>query len=203
MAVFMGLFLILLLLVLVLVDRGEHPRQGRALLGATGLALAMSLVIYYGQYVPLIIERTLPFVSQTVVRGQSNAGQTIHEPFLSYLSHYVPHLGYTSLPVRYGLWLPVLLGLPGLWLLRRNRLALMIIGCWFVVALVFLVLGSRVSMVDKHLFYAAPALMICSAALLERWWVQSRVFKGMIASAYVLTFVAALQLWIWRLQTVG
>lgn len=203
MAVFMGLFVFLFLCGLPLVDRGAHPRQGRALLGAGLVALALSIVIYYGQYVPLIIERTLPYITQTVVRGEANTGQTVHEPFWSYLSHYVPHLGYTSLPVRYGLWFPVAFGLPGLWLLRKQRLAILTIGVWYIVALVFLVLGSRVSMVDKHIFYVAPALIVCTAAILERWWTRGRLFQGLIASAYLLTFVAAVQLWIWRLQTVG
>ncbi len=203
MAVFMGIFLVLLLIGLALFGRGLSQGQIRALFGATALAVGLSLVVYYGQYIPGMIARTLPYVDRTVVGGQSNPGQATQQPFLSYVIDYNDRLGYRGWPVRYGLWLPLLLAMPGLWLLRRHRLAVLIMGAWYLVALLFFVVGSRVSMVDKQLFYVAPALTLCTAAVLERVWARRRLLQGVIVSAYALTFLSALQLWIWRLQAIG
>lgn len=204
MAVFMGLFLVLFSAALALFGRRLADRQARWLLAVTAVAFTLSLVVYYGQYIPAMIERTLPYVTRTVVQGEANAGQTLtHEPFWIYIGLYGGRLGYTILPVRYGVWIPLLLGLPGLWLLRKQRLALIVLSTWFVVALFFLLLGNRVSMVDKHVFYVTPALVICAAAIFERGWPRGRVVQGVILGIMALTFVAALDLWIWRLQTVG
>jgi hypothetical protein len=203
MAVFMMVFLACLWLGLVFFGRDLPPRQARPLFTATALAFGLSLVIYYAQYIPGIVERTLPFVNRTVVSGQRNAGQAQQEPFWLYIARHGPRLGYVNLPVRYGLWLPLILSIPGLALLVRRRFVALVCGSWIIVAVLFLLVGSRVSMVDKHFFYVAPALMIASAALFERLWPRGRLLQGAIAGAYTLTFIAALQLWIWRLQTVG
>ena len=203
MAVFMAVFLALLLLGLRLFWRGRPRQQALPLAVAAALAFVLSIAIYYGQYIPSIIERTVPYVTRTVVQGETNVGQTEHEPFFTYLVRHHPRLGYTALPVRHGLWLPLLLSLPGWWLLRRQRFAALVIGAWFAVALIFFLLGNRVSMVDKHFFYVAPASAICAAVIFEHIWTRGRLVQGAIASAYVLTFVAALQLWLWRLQIVG
>jgi hypothetical protein len=112
-------------------------------------------------------------------------------------------MGYLSYPVRYGVWLPTLLALPGIWLLRKHRFAFLVLGAWLVVALLFFVVGLRVSMVDKHIFYAAPALAICAAAVLDRVWSWSRVLPVVIAATYLLSLVSALDIWILRLQRVA
>ena len=203
MAVFMSVFLALLLIGLVCFGRGLPSRQTRALLGAGAIAFGLAVAIYYGQYIPPILERTIPYIDRTVVGGQPNVGQADHEPFLTYLKQHVGRLGYVALPVRYGLWLPLLLALPGMWLLRRQRLAMLVIGSWYLVALIFFFVGNRVSMVDKHFFYVAPALAVCAAAAFEWVWPRGLLVRGTIAGAYVLTFAAAIDVWLWRLQTVG
>jgi hypothetical protein len=209
MAVFMMVFVLLVALGLRLF-RGDLPRQARPLLGATGLAFALSIVLYYGLFIPEMIERTLPYVLRTVVGGQTNEGQAAQQTLAQYLGFYWPHLGYylpfyinTADTVRYGLWLPLLLGLPGLWLLRKRRLTLIIVGAWYVVAVLFLFAGLRISMVDKHVFFVAPALALCSAAIFERLWTRNLLLRGALIGVYALTFVSAIELWIVRLQRVG
>lgn len=209
MAVFMGVFVLLLALALRLF-RGGLPHQARPLLGATALAVVLSTVVYYGLFIPEMIERTLPYVTQTVVGGATNEGQAEQQTIAEYFQFTAKHLGYympfyidTVDTVRYGLWLPVLLGLPGLWLLRRNRLALIVLGVWYVVGVLFLFAGLRISMVDKHLFFVAPALAIACAAIFERFWSRNLLLRGALVGIYALTFASALELWIVRLQRVG
>lgn len=209
MAVFMGIFVLLLALALRLM-RGGLPTQTRPLLAATALAVGLSIVVYYGLFIPEMIERTLPYVTQTVVGGQTNQGQAEQQTLGEYFGFTAKHLGYympvyidTADTVRYGLWLPVLLGLPGLWLLRKNRLALIVIGVWYLVGVLFLFAGLRISMVDKHLFFVAPALAIASAAIFERLWTRHVLLRGALIGVYALTFLSALELWVVRLQRVG
>lgn len=220
MAVFMMLFLALLLPALWLVWRRErgrpapaledlpaafvagHPREARSLTAivlAALLALLVATLVYYGQYVPLVIERTLPYFFGGVP-GQ-RAGKQNVQPFLEYLADYIPRLGYTARPVMFGLWVPLLLGIAGLWRVRSRRvLALML--SWFAIALLFTVAGSRISMVDKQLFYLMPALMILSAPLLEWAWARGLPGRLAVAALYLLSFAAALNLWIERVITI-
>lgn len=202
MAVFMLVFLALLFVSLCIWRRGLPPKQASALFFVAAIAFGLSLIIYYGQYIPPVIERTLPYLQHTVVQGGSNEGQTNQEPFLTYIYLYGGRLGYTALPVRYGLWIPLLIAIPGLWLLRRQRLALHVFGAWATVATLFLILGNRVPMVDKHIFYIAPALVICTAAVLDRLLSYNRLYLLAIGGIYLVTFLSALELWIWRLQEV-
>lgn len=202
MAVFMGFFVILLAIALAF-WRNRPAKQIGALLGSAALGLALSIAIYYIFFIPEMIERTLPYITQTVAGGQVNEGQAAPISFSTYLANHYVHMGYLSYPVRHGVWLPVLLALPGLWLLRKQRPALAIIGAWLVVALLFFFVGLRVSMVDKYIFYAAPAATICAAAVFERMALHRKWVLVPIAALYLLTFVSALDIWILRLQRVA
>ena len=226
MAVFMGVFIVLLLMGLAIWGRELPRRSVYALAASSALALGLSLLVYYGQYIDPIVERTLPYINRTVVGGQEGEGQAELEPFAKYVSNYVPHIGYLTdpgsfFPLRllplpylpssynsgralwYGVALPLVVGLPAVWLLRRNRLALLILGVWILVAALFFLAGSRVSMVDKHLFYIVPALTITTAAALDRAWQRWRWTGAAIAITYLGAFTSALALWLMRLQRVG
>lgn len=211
MAVFMGVFVCLLVLGLLLWGKGGERRSARLIAAALVGASVLSLVIYYGQYIPPMIRQTLPYITNTVVSGQQTAGQDVITPWGEYLSNFRAFTGYNLLGlwfgheqrVLYGIQLPLLLGLPGLWLLRRNRVALLIMGAWVAVGVLFFMLGTRVSMVDKHTFYLAPALMITTGAVLDRVWQRWRWSSVFITLAYSATFWAAMQLWLLRLIRVS
>jgi hypothetical protein len=202
MAVFSGFFVILLALGLLFFGR-DLTKQVKPLVLSGTLALVLSIVVYYGFFIPEMIERTLPYVTRTVAGGQTNTGQDEHISLGQYLSYHYTHMGYLNYPVRHGVWVPVLLALPGLWLLRKQRFALLVTGVWLLVAIMFFFVGLRVSMVDKYIFYAAPALAICTALFFDRLWQRSRVVPILIAAVYLLTFVSALDIWILRLQLVA
>lgn len=201
MAVFGAVFAILLWIAIRFWQRDK--RQARSLLIATCAGAALSIAIYYIFFIPEMWERTLPYVTNTVVGGGVNEGQADHQTLAEYFGFYVPHLGYTNYPVRYGMWLPILIGLPALWLFRRNRFALSVLGAWIVVAILFLFVGLRVSMVDKHVFYVAPALAITTAALFDRLWDRNLALRFAILGVYAFTLVSAIDIWILRLQRVG
>jgi hypothetical protein len=225
MAVFMGVFIVGLLVLLLLFGRGIARRSPLMLGGAFALAVGISLVIYYGQYIPPMIERTLPYFTRTVVGGEQGEGQDVIEPFGKYASNYIVSIGYQRAPdmpvwlrwsplpylpstytsgmaLWYGVTLPLFVGLPGIWLLRRNRLALLMMLTWLAVAALFFVAGSRVSMVDKHLFYIIPAMTITCAAVLDAAWQRWRWTGAVIAVLYLGTFLSAIDLWLMRLARV-
>lgn len=201
-AVFSAVFVLLLAGALAL-WRGSRPRQILALLGSAALALALSIAVYYIFFIPEMVQRTLPYIVGIFGDGAAGEGKSAPLSLAGYLANHYRHMGYLNYPVRYGVWVPALLALPGLWLLRRDRFALALLGAWLVVALIFFVAGLRVSMVDKYIFYAAPALAICSAALLDRLWSRGWLPRIAVAALIVLSFASALDIWVLRLQRVA
>jgi hypothetical protein len=216
MAVFMVLFLALLLPALWLLESGpirtdvgsaadrgfadDRPGSRRpvvaialALLGA-GL---LSTLIYYGQYIPLIVQRTLPYFLGGVPGQQ--AGIQNQQPFLEYLADYIPRMGYnTARSVLYGLWIPLILALVGLLRLRRRRLLALMLA-WAAVTVLFTIAGSRISMVDKQVFYFMPAMMLLAAPALNWLWERGIIGRLAVGGTYLFTFAVALNLWIERI----
>jgi len=201
-AVFSAVFVLLLADALALWRRGR-PRQIAALLASAAVALVLSIGVYYIFFIPEMIERTLPYVLGIFNGGAAGDGKAPPMSLAAYLANHYRHMGYLNYPVRYGVWMPTLLALPGLWLLRRDRFALALLGAWLAVALLFFVAGLRVSMVDKYIFYAAPALAICSAAVLERVWSRGWAPRIAVTALFVLSFASALDIWVLRLQRVA
>jgi hypothetical protein len=223
-AVFMGIFLCLLVAALWLVEatnderrptteQAQHRRSSFvfrlsgsrrpviALALASIAALGLATLIYYGQYIPLILERTVPFFFQSGQPAQAGTGIQQREPFLTYLAQYIPRTGYLRRPVAYGLQLAVLLAAVGLAGLPRTRLRTVLI-CWALVAALFTIAGSRIDMVDKQVFYLAPALALLAGWLLAQLWRRGALARVVVASIYLFTFAAALDLWFFRIMTI-
>lgn len=212
MAVFMMLFLALLLPALWLIER-RAERLPRAFADAAagahrpvyaiGLAALAALLIatavYYGQYIPLIIARTLPYFFGGAA-GQK-VGIQNSQPFLAYLADYIPRLGYTARPVMFGLWIPLVLAPIGLLQLRSRRMLALAI-CWAIVTVLFTIAGNRISMVDKQIFYFMPAMMLLAAPVLDWAWRRGLLGRMAVACTYLLSFAAALALWIERVATI-
>ena len=77
---------------------------------ATGLAIVLSILIYYGQYIPSMIERTLPYMVSVFTRGPQSVGVE-RPPFGQYLLGYIPHLDYHIWPgayLYYGIVIPLI-----------------------------------------------------------------------------------------------
>ncbi|MFN8503978.1 hypothetical protein [Kouleothrix sp.] len=218
MAAFMMLFLALLVPALWLARRAErrgasapggapafvagHPRESRSIAAIALAALAallLATLIYYGQYIPLIVERTLPYFLGN--GGGQKAGIQNHQPFLDYLADYIPRMGYLARPVMFGLWAPLALGLVGLARLRNRRL-LALYGSWLLVALLFTIAGSRIAMVDKQIFYFIPAMALLSAPVIGWAWRRGLAGRVLVAAGYALTLAAALSFWIERVATI-
>jgi hypothetical protein len=217
---FMGLFLLCFTLALWLA--AQRSSTGKALLPglrplwlATAAALGVSLLIYYGQYIPPIIEQTIPyFVEALVGEGHEDAGRVSDT-----LSAYLLRHGRLA---HYGLVVPLLLTavyLVWAWVARFRLtpptssatdapaqpggvLLWAMVAGWVAVMLVFVPLGYRISMVDKHFLAAIPAMMLASAIVLDRlwrfgWpvWVFTLLWYGYLGAA-------AVQLWLTRIAIV-
>ncbi len=209
-AVFMGLFLVFLLVVLLIWGRALPRSPVKALASALVVASIAALIIYYGQYLGPIWQRTIPYLRHDVIGGQRGPGQDRIEPFATYFTLFLLRSGYLAWmragvvvgTLWYGIALPLALGLPGLWLLRQNRLALLIAGCWLAVGTIFFLLGTRISMVDKQVFYVVPLLVITAAAVLDRAWQRWHWLTAVLVLTYGATAASALLLWLIRLQRV-
>jgi hypothetical protein len=198
--VFTGVFLVLLWPLLWLFTPRHERRPVNALGIAILVALGLALLIYYGQYILPIIERTLPYLTDKAAPGGIEG--VAYDPFGLYLSKYIDRMAYFgSRGGGYGLLLSLPLGLLG-WYWLRKRPIRIVLACWLAVSILFLIAGSRISMVDKHLFYLIPALALGVGALAGRLWVRGWGGRIVTASLFIFTFAAAMNLWLYRILTV-
>lgn len=222
--VFTGLFLVCFTLLIILLARARPAAASaasallagiRPLWIAIVLAGALVLLVYYGQYIGPIIERTIPYFSQSLTSSaeeMGKAGDTLS--------------GYITRHVRmwdYGLALPLILTF--YWIVQEGRklwrgekqsetlsptaptippttLLWAAISGWMLVTGIFIVAAFKVSMVDKHFFVSIPLMVIATAAVLDLWWERSRAVPPAILLWYVYLGISAINLWIMRIVTV-
>jgi hypothetical protein len=201
MAAFQAWFVICFALIVWLLRERIDRRQLRWLGLATGLAIVLSILIYYGQYIPSMIERTLPYMVSVFTRGPQSVGVE-RPPFGQYLLGYIPHLDYHIWPgayLYYGIAIPLIFAVPGFLALRKRWLLWAVLAAWFVVAATFTLVGYRLSMVDKQVFYVFPALCLCWAVYADRYWRRGRWGKLLVVTCYAFTLAAALDQWVLRI----
>lgn len=202
MAVFHVLFVLLFALMVLLLRRRIDPRPLKPMLLASGLAFGLSLLIYYGQYIMPVLQRTLPYMLEVFTHGSESVGVT-RPSFGQYMRSYIPHLDYHIWPgdyLYYGLAVPLALLLPGYLALWRRSLVWAALSAWFSIALLFMVVGTRISMVDKQLFYIVPAICLCASVTLERLWERGRWGRVLIVTLYAFTLISAVSLWLIRID---
>jgi hypothetical protein len=208
MAVFHVTFVIVFLLLVRVMPAWIERRPAWLVGGATLAAILLSIVIYYGQYIPSMVERTVPYVLSLATRGPESVGVE-RAPFSEYMAGFWRPLGYTLRPdgfLFYGLLIPLLFCLPGFLALRPQKggaperaLLWIILAAWFTVGVLFMLAGYRVSMVDKQLFYIVPALCLCWSVYADRYWRRGRAAQLMILLIYAFTLATALDLWVIRI----
>jgi hypothetical protein len=201
-AVFHVLFITLLAGLLWILP--NHPLRGsiRPILLATYGGLAVATIIYYGQYISPIIERTIPYFLQISVNSPTTVG-VARPPLGTYFYNFLPLLRYDFVLnpyLYYGLFMPMLLVIPGYLLLFKRQTLWAYMTAWFVVALVFMMAGYRISMVDKQIFYILPIVLICWAVIADRFWRRGWSGRLMVTLMVLYTLVSALYLWVVRIN---
>lgn len=201
-AVFHVLFITLLAGLLWILP--NHPLRGsiRPILLATYGGLAVATIIYYGQYISPIIERTIPYFLQISVNSPTTVG-VARPPLGTYFYNFIPLLRYDFVLnpyLYYGLFMPMLLVIPGYLLLFKRQTLWAYMTAWFVVALVFMMAGYRISMVDKQIFYILPIVLICWAVIADRFWRRGWSGRLMVTMMVLYTLVSALYLWVVRIN---
>ncbi|MCS6882834.1 MAG: hypothetical protein RMK84_09850 [Oscillochloridaceae bacterium] len=206
--VFMGLFLVILTLLVWLngLRGGAWAALRTQLIPlwiAAGVAMALAVVIYYGQYIPLIIAQTVPYMKTVFTQGPESVG-VVRPPFGQYMWSYVPHLDYRIWPgdyLYYGIAVPMLFTIPGFFALRRAPLPWLLFAAWLSVATLFMFAGYRISMVDKQLFYMLPVMCVCWAIYADRIWERWAWGRWVVIAVLLYTLYAALDQWVLRIAT--
>ena len=200
-ATFLVVFLGILLVGLALNGRGLQPRPlgavALAFLAAAGLATA----IYYGQYIGPIAERTIPRLLESLRQGGVGLGvRPVSWP--EYLLQHLVRLSGLS----YSLIVPLALALGSTFLCwprgEVRPLRRWILLAWFGTALLFFLIGFRVDMVDKEIWFVLPAVALCAAVVLERFWRWGKVGRALVIAFFLFLLAASLYTWIFRLSTV-
>lgn len=201
-AVFHILFISFLAILMYVYPKTLGKFSAKYMVIATFTGLAIATLMYYGQYIEPIFERTIPYFLQLSVNGAESVG--VERPsFFTYLINYCSLLHY-SLEINtylyYGLLVPMLLVVPGFLLLKNKHLLWVFMSAWFVVAIVFMLVGTRISMVDKQIIYILPVVAICTAYMVDQFWrrgVSGKIFTIIIL---IYTLFSALQLWVFRIE---
>ena len=201
-AVFHVLFILTVAGIWWLQSPKQHHLPIREMLSITFIGLTISVIVYYGQYIVPIIERTIPYFINLGLNDSSAVG--VERPrFVAYMQGYTTLLHYSFAfndYLYYGLYIPMLLAIPGFLWLRRFKVLWSIMAAWYLIAVLFMFVGMRISMVDKQIFYILPIVSICSAVIFVGWW--RRGISGQIMGVTIILFTlwSALQLWVYRIQ---
>ncbi len=191
--------LLLLGMALALLLTGQKRQSWWVFLSITS-AVLLSIAIYYWQFVPAIIERTIP----RLTGGFTESGQTLGGQEIIF-SDYV--IKYFYLLDIYGMYLPLALGIAGWWLGMRafgvRSLFAILMTLWMIIAILFWFVGLKVSMVDKQLFWLMPWMGIGAGIVVDRLLSQRNVARW-VAPILILgalyTGSAGLYLWTHRLN---
>lgn len=217
---FMGLFLLIFTLLVALVAfrfrrAGADDALPLLLAGlrpvwlAIVAALALALLMYYGQYIGPIFEQTLPYFGQALTSSSEELGKASDLPLRVYLARHWRLWDY-------GLLVPFVLA--GVWVADGARriwrfpsgaggagfplVLWAAVAAWMGVTLLFIPLAYKVSMVDKHFFVSAPFAVVASAALIDRFWQRGWGARLATLLFYGYLALAALDLWVMRIITV-
>jgi hypothetical protein len=201
MAVFHIVFIVCFIGIALIAPVGIDRKPLRPVALSLIVALAAATLIYYGQYIPPIVERTIPYMLSLAASGPESVG--VARPLFSdYLFSFWRHLRYDMRPdgfLYYGLLIPLAFVGPGFVALRKRPLLWVMLAAWFSVGTLFMLVGYRVSMVDKQLFYIVPAICLCWAIYAERFWRRGWWGKALVATIYLFTLATALDLWVIRI----
>ncbi len=208
--VFMGMFLLIFTLFAWYTQWRsgllEPKKPIIALWLATLAAIAITLLVYYGQYIGPIIERTIPYFTTSFTSSAERIGKE-GMPVGEYI------LRHTRL-WSYGLAIPLILTIYwvvdiGITIWRKpstlpqpTHTLWAAISAWIALTIVFLPLAYKVSMVDKHFFVSIPFMVIATAAVLDRFWQHYWPMRATSIFWYLYLGTTGLHLWITRIITV-
>lgn len=204
-AVFTAIFFGILLVGLARQRRRLPGRPAGPAALALATAIALALLIYYGQFVGPLLTQTIPTLLEAARQGGAGLGTTpVSWP--EYLRANLERLG----GLNYGLLLPILLALGSLATGWRHAespsaprsLRRWLLGAWFGTTLLFFIVGFRVDMVDKEIWFAMPAIALCGAVTLEWFRRRGRTGRAFALLIYLFLAAAALLSWIGRLATI-
>jgi hypothetical protein len=185
---------------------GRGAARTLSLLAAAALALvaaaALALLFYYGQFVEPVVTRTIPKLLESAQGGGVGKETSSWSDYLRDHLVRLSSLGYSLL------W-PILLGLVGLlagWKQAvedpgRRPLRRALLGAWIGTALVFFLVGYRMDMVDKEIWFVLPALALCAAVGLEWLWRRGPAGRIVAVATFLYLGAAGFFFWILRLSS--
>lgn len=165
-AVFIGMLLVIFIGILFW---RRHTPEGQQAMPLAAMLVGASLLAFFAYYVQFagpIITETLPSFGSSLGQGESLGIE--RDPFSVYASKYFVRL------FNYGVLFSLLLTPFGIWRLMRGQhhpLTGPLLASWFAIPLSFFLIGYRLDMVDKEIWFIVPALAICAGVACD--WIIS------------------------------
>ncbi len=173
----------------------DHPERG--LLATATLTLAgawlVAFLAYYSAHAYVAVTQTLPAFAGALASQGTLTTRT--GTVWQYVGGNISSLGnYGLLPILIiGLW-----GAALAWL-RLGTYHRAIVGLWIGVLVLFGLVGYKVDMVLKHVWFTVPLLAALSGPVL--WNLGRRERAGLLLASGVLVYLtwASISLWTWRI----
>jgi hypothetical protein len=167
-------------------------------------AVVLALLLYYGQFIEPILTRTIPRLLASTQEGGTGLGKEA-STWSEYLRSHLVRLS----SLGYSLVWPIVLALASLltgWKHavenpERRSLKRGLLIAWIGTALVFFLVGYRVDMVDKEIWFVLPALALCAAVTLEWLWRRGPAGRVVTIATNVYLVAASLFFWVLRLSS--
>jgi hypothetical protein len=192
--------------------RPQPRRLAWTVAGATAAAWALAIIAYYGQYIGILINTTIPALLNPSAASAQGANPGANVPDIAPSStpttvHWNGMLDLLGWTASYLVSLiPLLAGLAGLALLwwatskaRQTAVFGTLMGVWISILPIFLLVNYKVDMIGKHLFYTVVPLSLGGGIFLWDLWQKgsvSRLFVVLVSAALAWT---ALAFWVQRL----
>lgn len=201
-AVFHVVFVTILVLIIWLMPNHPLRAQVKYMLLVVYGGLALATLIYYGQYIGPIIERTIPYLLKP---NSEHTGATAEaqQSFAVYMWNFVTTLRYDFVLnpyLYYGIFIPIITVIPGFVLLAKKPILWAFAAAWFSVSVLFMLAGYRFPMVDKQIFYMMPAMMVCWGIVASQWWRRGWSGQLLVTITMLYTLTSAIYLWIIRID---
>jgi len=196
-------FTMLGMLILIKAARSFKANQHQIYVLIAGMLLAEALAfsVYHFQFVPTVVQTTIPSVMDRLTHKVSANPRTDAEPEGTPETSFIANVSFLRNHSTDPLLVLALIGLVWLYIDRRGGNYWALWSAWAGILIVYTLLSAFVAeMVYKHIFFIIPLICISAALVLDRLWSRWRYSRWIVLAGIVaLSLITADRWWFYLL----